>query len=127
MLVVPTVTLAEFKVVALAERCRIGATPVPPSATAVGEVGALLANPRLPVNVPLAAGAKLSVNEDDWPGASVSGRTRPVRPKPVPGPANCVRLRLELPGLLTVIVWVLVRPTVTLPKFTLLEIGRAHV
>lgn len=119
MLLEPTVMLPKFREVALAESCRVAVTPEPLKEIAVGDVGALLTSARLLVNEPLDAGEKLSVNEEDWPGASVNGRTRPVRPKPVPGPADWVTLRLALPGLLSVTVWVLVTPTATLPKFTL--------
>jgi hypothetical protein len=33
-------------------------------------------------------GVKLTVKAADFPGARVSGKPRPVRPKPVPGPAD---------------------------------------
>jgi hypothetical protein len=70
----------------------------------VGEFGALLTNVRLLEELVPDVGVKLTVKVVDFPGARVSGKARPVRPKPVPGPADCVRLRLALPGLLSVIV-----------------------
>lgn len=84
--------------------CRTGAEPVPLSGIVVGEVGALLTSIRLLEELVPDVGVKLTVNAVDFPGANVSGKARPLRPNPVPGPADCVMLRLALPGLLSVIV-----------------------
>ncbi len=85
----------------------------------VGEVGALLTSERLPDALLAAVGVKLTVNAADLPGATVSGRVRPLKPKPLPETVACETFRLALPGLLSVIVCVLVVPTVTLPKLAL--------
>ena len=84
----------------------------------VGEFGASLTNVRLLEELLPDVGVKLTVKVVDFPGANVSGKARPVRPKPVPGPADCVTLRLAVPGLLSVIVCEFDWPTVTLPKLT---------
>ena len=70
----------------------------------VGEFGALLTSVRLLEELVPDVGVKLTVKVVDFPGANVSGIARPVRPNPVPGPANCVTLRLAVPGLLNVTV-----------------------
>ena len=108
MLLVVSVARPRFKAVALAESCRIRATPLPLSAILVGEFEALLTRAKLLVRLPLDVGVKLSVNGADFPGASVSGKVSPVTRKPAPGPAVCATLRVALPVLLTVTVWVLV-------------------
>ncbi len=61
----PTVTFPKLKEAGLAESCRIGATPVPLSATASGEPGALLTRERLPVALLATVGVKLTVNVVD--------------------------------------------------------------
>jgi hypothetical protein len=84
-----------------------------------GEVGALLTNERLLVMLPATVGVKLSENFVDWPGGTNNGKVRWLTLKPALGPAACVTLRLPSPVLLTVTAWVLVTPTVTLPKLML--------
>jgi hypothetical protein len=54
----------------------------------VGEFGALLTSVRLLEELVPDVGVKLTVKVVDFPGAKVSGKARPVRPKPVPGPAD---------------------------------------
>jgi len=54
----------------------------------VGEFGALLTSVRLLEELVPDVGVKLTVKAVDFPGAKVSGKARPVRPKPVPGPAD---------------------------------------
>jgi len=105
--------------VGLAESCTLTAAPLPLSGIVVGEVGALLTSERLPVALLAAVGVKLTVNAADLPGATVSGRVSPLKPKPLPETVACETFRLALPGLLSVIVCVLVVPTVTLPKLAL--------
>ena len=68
--------------------CRTGASPVPLSGIVVGEFGALLTSVRLLEELVPDVGVKLTVKAVDFPGAKVSGKARPVRPKPVPGPAD---------------------------------------
>jgi len=98
------VSLPKLKEVVLGVSCRTGDKPVPLSGMVVGEFGALLISVRLLEELVPDVGVKLNVKVVDFPGANVSGIARPVRPKPVPGPANCVTLRLAVPGLLNVIV-----------------------
>ena len=99
--------------------CRTGASPVPLSGIVVGEFGALLTSVRLLEELVPDVGVKLTVKAVDFPGANVSGKARPVRLNPVPGPASCVMLRGAPPAFVRVTVCELVWPTVTVPKLTL--------
>jgi hypothetical protein len=87
--------------------------------TLSGEFGALLTSVNAPVVLLAEAALKLTVKAAEPPGTSVRGKVTALNPKPEPLTVACVMLRLALPGLLTVTVCVLVMPTVTLPKFTL--------
>jgi len=105
--------------VVLGVSCRTCAEPVPVSGIVVGELGALLTSIRLPEELVPEVGVKLTVKAVDFPGPSVSGKARPLRLNPVPGPASCVMLRFAPPTLVRVSVCELVWPTVTVPKLTL--------
>ena len=118
LLLLPTLTFPKLTLVGLAPSCTLTAAPVPPSGITVGEVGALLTKARLPVALPVAVGAKFTVKVAELPGSTVSGRLRPFKAKPLPETKAWETLRLALPGLLTVMAWVLVVPIVTLPKLT---------
>lgn len=82
------VRLPKLKEVVLGVSCRTGASPVPLSGIVVGEFGASLINVRLLEELVPDVGVKLTVKLVDFPGANVSGKARPVRPNPVPGPAD---------------------------------------
>ncbi len=62
------------------------------------------------------------MNVEDPPGGTESGNDSPEKLKPVPPSKAWVTLRFAVPGLLIVSVWVLVTPTATLLKFTLVGI-----
>jgi hypothetical protein len=113
------VWLPKLKEVVLGVSCRTCAEPVPLSGIAVGEVGALLTSIRLPAELAPDVGVKLTVKAVDFPGPNASGKARPLRLNPVPGPVSCVMLRLAPPALVRVTVCELVWPTVTVPKLTL--------
>jgi len=74
LLLPPTFTFPKLKLVGLAVSCTVVIAPVPLRAIVVGELGALLTSERFPVAPLAAAGAKLTVNAADLPGATVSGR-----------------------------------------------------
>ena len=116
---VPVVRLPKFNDAGLTESCSVAAMPVPPTETASGELGALLISVTLPAKLLAEAGAKPTVNEDEPPGATESGSANPDKLKPVPASDAWVTLRIAVPGFRMVRVWVLVTPTVTLPKLTL--------
>lgn len=113
------VRLPKLKEVALAAKTRAWAMPVPERATLKEGVSALLANVKAPVVAAAEVGSKLSVKEEEAPGATVSGKEIPVSAKPEPVRDACVTVRFAVPGFFTVMVCVLVTPTVTLPKLTL--------
>ena len=113
------VWLPKLKEVVLGVSCRTGPSPVPLSGIVVGEVGALLTSIRVPAELAPDVGAKLTVKAVDFPGPSVSGKARPLRANPEPGPASCVMLRFAPPAFVRVTICELVWPTVTVPKLTL--------
>ena len=76
---VPVVTFPKVIDVGLAVSCATGAAaPVPVKDRFAGELGASLSTETLPLAVPVAAGAKFTVNEVVAPAANVSGRANPV-------------------------------------------------
>jgi hypothetical protein len=122
MLLVPTNTFPKLKLVGLAVSWSVAATPVPLKAMAVGEFGALLTSDTLPVTLPVAAGAKATLKFAVCPTASVKGRVSPLVLKPAPVTVAWEIVRLALPELVRVTVWVFVVPTTTLPKLTLVGV-----
>ena len=92
---------------------------MPARATTSGELGVLFTSVRLAERLLAEAGVKLTVNAEEPPGGTESGTVTPEKPKPVPTSDAWVTLRFAVPGLLITRVWVLVTPTVTLPKPTL--------
>jgi len=80
--------LPKLSEVVLGVSCRTCAEPAPLSGIVVGEFGALLISVRLLETLVPDVGVKLTVNVVEFPGANVSGKARPVRPNPVPGPAD---------------------------------------
>lgn len=74
----------ELNVIASGDSVRIGVTPVPESGTTLGEFEALLVSERLPLTLPAAAGAKLTLKVPVWLAVSVKGRVGPVKLKPLP-------------------------------------------
>jgi len=59
------------------------------------------------------------VKEAEPPGATESGKANPEVVNPVPAREDWVTLRVAVPGLRRVRVWVLVTLTVTFPKLIL--------
>ena len=57
--------------------CWIAATPVPDTASEVGEFVALLVNDRFPELVPLAWGVNVTVTVALWPAFNVTGSDKP--------------------------------------------------
>jgi hypothetical protein len=120
LLVVPTVSLPKLTEVGLTVSCPAWGAPVPLRAIAVGEVGALLTNDKLPVTLPDAVGAKLTVMVPDPPAATRMGRETPKVPNPEPVMFMAVMERAALPALEIVNDCFPVLPTLTLPNARLL-------
>ena len=104
LVLVPTVVAPKLSDVGATDSCKVGASPVPDTATVVGDPGALLINDSEPENVVAEAGAKLSVNWPELHGASESGRARPLRENPGTPTVACETLKLAVPVFWIVIV-----------------------
>jgi hypothetical protein len=89
--------------------------PVPDRAIAAGEPGALLTIEMLPVAAPAEVGAKMAANEALLPALIVIGKLTPLTLNPVAEVEACVTVRVALPLFVSVIVWVALLPTETLP------------
>ena len=120
LLVVPTVSLPKLTVVGLIVSCPAWGAPVPLRAMAVGEVGALLTNERLPDTLPDVVGAKLTVMAPDPPAAMLMGREMPTVPKLAPVTFIAVTESAALPVFEMVNDCFPVLPTLTLPNARLL-------
>jgi hypothetical protein len=59
-------------------------TPVPARGTTRDEFGALLTRVMLPEKLPAEAGANATLNEEDPPAGTESGKASPEEVKPVP-------------------------------------------
>jgi hypothetical protein len=75
----------------------------------------LLTIETLPVAAPAEVGVKMAANEALLPALIVIGRLAPLTPNPVPEADACVTVRAALPLFVSVIVWVALLPTDTLP------------
>ena len=89
--------LTKVSELGLADSCKVCAIPIPESATAKGELGALLTNEREAEKLLASVGVKLTVNAAEPPGATVSGNARPLRANPWPLSAACVTVKLAVP------------------------------
>jgi len=94
--------------------------PVPDSAIDAGEPLALLVTVTVPVALPAAVGLNTMPKVSDCEALSVTGTPAPEREKPVPPTAICEICTSELPVLVIVSFCVLLVPSSTLPKLTLL-------
>ena len=81
-----------------------------------GEFAALLVMVTLPVTPPVAAGAKTTFKVAVCPGVRISPLDRPLTLKPAPKKTTLEMVILEVPELVNVTFWLLLVPTLTLPK-----------
>src|SRR6516225_12447010 len=100
-----------------------GLAPVPDSAREVGELEALLTTTSVPVKLPTADGAKLTLNAVLCPPVRVRGTTSPLVLKVVPLTLSPDTTTVSVPVLLRVTDCVLLLPLGTLPKATLLGLN----
>lgn len=117
-LLLPTLMLPKLKLVGFAVTTYVAATPVPLSAIAKGDPGALLVIEMLPLALPAAAGAKEALNATLAPAAIVCAES-PVWLKPAPVTPTCPIVRLAVPVFFRVIACELLAATTTLPKLAL--------
>ena len=95
--------------------------PVPESATASGELAALLTTVTLPGRLPVAVGANVTLNEVDCPAARVRGSAIPAALNPVPPRLICEIETLAFPVFESVTFCVALVPVARLPKLS--EVG----
>src|SRR6516165_778832 len=81
---------------------KCGFTPEPERGSLVGESVALLLSETLPLNVPVAVGAKVTLKEVLWPALSVWGRLRSPSLKPVPATLALEMVTAAVPVLVTI-------------------------
>lgn len=114
----PTTMLPKSSDVAVELRAGTAATAVPVTPRVSGELEASLAMETLPLRLPGALGAYVTVKTEFCPGVMTELAATPVAVSPEPRTVTPKTLRLALPALVSVIVKLLVLPTVTLPKFS---------
>jgi hypothetical protein len=97
-----------------------GATPTPESGTVSVGLFASEEMVRLPLAFPADAGVKMALNVADCPAVKVTGSLGPLNVNPLPVAAAFEIVTVDPPVLVTVTARLLLLPTVTLPKATLL-------
>jgi hypothetical protein len=96
------------------------AMPVPESGTESVGLLALELIVSVPLAAPVAEAVKIALNVALWPAVSVVGRLGPVKLNPLPLAVALDTVTLSPPVFVTVTGAVLLLPTVTFPKLTLL-------
>jgi hypothetical protein len=116
-LLVPTFTLPNASNAGDAFRIATGVvTPVPVNETVLGDPLRLLAIVAAPVALPVVVGLKITLAVELAPGAMVSGNVIPLMLKAEPVIVIEDTTTLAVPVFVTMTVFVLVVPTVALPK-----------
>jgi len=82
----------------------------------VGELGASLVSVTLPLVVPAACGAKVTVKAIDVPAGRLTGKVSPLRLNPVPVTAACEMVKVAVPALEAVTICEALLPTPIFPK-----------
>jgi hypothetical protein len=93
--------------------------PVPPTATTVGALLALLASVTVPLTVPADVGAKAMSKEALCPAGRYIGSEGPLAVKAELDKLSCERTTVALPVFVTATEWELVSPSGILPKLSL--------
>jgi hypothetical protein len=107
----------------------VATVPDPESAIVVPVVCSLFCPPQEPENVtaseplklPAACGENAIDNFADCCGDNVIGRVGPTKLKPIPEASTCEIVSVDLPVLLTAAERMVLLPTCTLPKLTLVD------
>jgi hypothetical protein len=97
----PSLTLPKLKLFVLKESVCVDARPVPLSAIAVGELGALLTIDALPETEPAEAGENCRLNVLDCPGPNTMGKFSEPVLNPLPATLTCEIVSVPVPLLLT--------------------------
>jgi len=120
----PTFTLLKFTLVGLIVNLGCGcAVATPPSATVIGEFGALLRMVMLPLALPTAVGANFAVNDVPCPAISVTGVAKPLMLKPVPEALADETTTFAVPVFVKVTGTDALAPLTRLPKLMLAGLG----
>src|SRR6516162_1317290 len=93
--------------------------PVPERGSLLGEFVALLRTEALPVTLPAAVGAKVTLISTFCPADRVKGRAGPLILKPVPVTESWERVTLPVPVFVRITGSVLLLPSTTSPKLVL--------
>jgi len=115
----PIFTFPKAILVVLKVKACVAATPVPLSAIAAGEFGALLTMLTLPVTTPAAAGLHCTLKLLVWPGVNVIGRANLPMLNPVPVTLTWLTANVPVPVFCNWMVCEAGEPAVTVPKFAL--------
>lgn len=116
----PTFTLLKFTLVGLIVNLGCGcAVATPPSASVIGEFGALLAMVMLPLALPTVVGANFAVKEVPCPAFNVTGVAKPLMLKPVPEALADETTTLAVPMFVKVTATDALAPLTRLPKLIL--------
>ena len=99
-----------------AAECATVVTPVPKSAIWTGEFVPLLVTVTLPVTIPVAAGANVTVKVAVWPADMMSPAGTPLATKPAPDMPTFEMVTFEVPRFVNVTFWWLLLDMATLPK-----------
>jgi hypothetical protein len=119
VLLVPTATVPKFKVLGFALSWPTTATPLPVRGMLFGELEALLTKEALPLAAVVVVGAKLTLRDVLWPGARLNGSVLPPILNPFPVAVYWEMVAVAGPLFVIITGSVLLVPTVTLPKLTL--------
>ena len=122
-LLLPTLTLPKLKLDVLRPKSFVAASPVPLSAIASGEFGALLVRFTEPLTAPAVVGAKTALKVADLPAAILSGVLMPIVLKPEPVTVTPEIVTVALPPLVRLIVCELLVPATTFPNAALLGVA----
>jgi hypothetical protein len=122
-LLLPTLTLPKLRLDVLRPNDFVAASPVPLSAMARGEFGALLLSDIEPLTAPAAVGANTALNVADLPAAILNGALMPVVLKPAPATVIAEIVTVALPPLVRLIVCELLVPVITFPKAALVGVA----
>jgi len=97
-----TVTLPKLRLVGLALRLKVAATPAPLRPTEVGEVGSLLTMLMLPEAAPVDVGWKAAVIAVCCPALTFNGSKNPLTMNPVPDAVTCIMVNVAVPVFFTI-------------------------
>jgi len=112
----PEFTFPKFKLLTLALRSVVAATPVPVTETVLGVEETSLKTETLPEKAPAVLGENAMLRFDCCPGAIVTGKDAPEAVNPPAGAVACITVRLEPPPLVMVMDWETVPFIATDPK-----------